>query len=114
MYQAVKELELIVQGRIYKIFCPPGEQAHLKLLASVLERRMRETEQSVGVLAEGHLLFLTTLLILEELAITTATSEHANDEADAIRTRLDRLPSAESLSILCRRIESVAERIAKS
>ncbi|MGF1595053.1 MAG: cell division protein ZapA [Kiloniellaceae bacterium] len=60
-------ISLTVHGRSYQVTCDEGQESHLKKLAQHIDRKMTELEGSIGQLGEQRLLFMTCLLIADEL-----------------------------------------------
>ncbi|WP_340115183.1 cell division protein ZapA [Pelagibius sp. 7325] len=61
-------ISLTVHGRSYQVTCDEGQEGHLVKLAEHIDRKMAELEGSVGQLGEQRLLFMTCLLIADELS----------------------------------------------
>ena len=61
------QISLTVHGRSYEVTCDDGQESHLLKLAAHIDRKMTELESSVGQIAEQRLLFMTCLLIADEL-----------------------------------------------
>lgn len=61
------QISLTVHGRSYEVTCDDGQESHLLKLAAHIDRKMSELEGSVGHIAEQRLLFMTCLLIADEL-----------------------------------------------
>ncbi len=61
------QISLTVHGRSYEVTCDDGQESHLLKLAAHIDRKMTELEGSVGQIAEQRLLFMTCLLIADEL-----------------------------------------------
>jgi cell division protein ZapA len=60
-------ISLTVHGRSYQVTCDEGQESHLMKLAKHIDRKMGELETSVGQVGEQRLLFMTCLLIADEL-----------------------------------------------
>ena len=61
------QISLTVHGRSYEVTCDDGQESHLLKLAAHIDRKMGELEGNVGQIAEQRLLFMTCLLIADEL-----------------------------------------------
>ncbi len=61
------QISLTVHGRSYQVTCDDGQESHLLQLAAHIDGKMAELEGSVGQLGEQRLLFMTCLLIADEL-----------------------------------------------
>lgn len=63
----MSQISLTVHGRSYEVTCDDGQESHLLQLANHIDRRMAELENSVGQVGEQRLLFMTCLLIADEV-----------------------------------------------
>jgi cell division protein ZapA len=112
-------ISLTVHGRSYQVTCDEGQESHLMKLAQHIDRKMAELEGSVGQLGEQRLLFMTCLLIADELfdaqrqvdglkagrapAGAAATTQGGGGAADEQATH--------ALDACARRIEAIAARL---
>jgi len=69
-----------VNGRTYAIGCEEGQEDHIKSLARLFDKQVRDLNEQVGSVGELRLFLMA--------ALTTA------DELSEVRSRLDRLGSA--------------------
>lgn len=60
-------ISLTVHGRSYQITTDEGKESHLVKLAQHIDRKMAELEANVGQVGEQRLLFMSALLIADEL-----------------------------------------------
>jgi cell division protein ZapA len=60
-------ISLTVHGRSYQVTCDDGQESHLMKLAKHIDRKMAELEASIGQVGEQRLLFMSCLLIADEL-----------------------------------------------
>lgn len=60
-------ISLTVHGRSYQITTDEGKESHLVKLAQHIDRKMSELEANVGQVGEQRLLFMSALLIADEL-----------------------------------------------
>ena len=70
----MSQISLTVHGRSYQVTCDDGQESHLLKLAEHIDGKMRELEGSVGQLGEQRLLFMTCLLIADELLVAIRRS----------------------------------------
>src|SRR3546814_18795210 len=61
------DISLTVHGRSYQITSDEGKESHLVKLAQHIDRKMAELEATVGQIGEKRLLFLSALVIADEL-----------------------------------------------
>jgi cell division protein ZapA len=95
-----------VVGRSYEIGCDPGQEERVRKLAADIDRRANDLLKSVGSVGEGRILFMTALLLADELADLKTLLEReraAADEADAA--------VATGVTSLARRVDAIAERL---
>jgi len=93
-----REVTVTVNGRAYKVACPPGEEDRLRALGASLDRRVTELAKSFGQVGEGQLLVVAGLLLadeLDELTQRTASREPEEDRAaqliESLALRVERL-----------------------
>ncbi|HEY9538995.1 MAG TPA: cell division protein ZapA, partial [Kiloniellaceae bacterium] len=60
-------ISLTVHGRSYQITSDEGKESHLVKLAQHIDRKMAELEATVGQIGEQRLLFMSALVIADEL-----------------------------------------------
>lgn len=60
-------ISLTVHGRSYQVTCDDGQESHLMKLAQHIDRKMAELEAGIGQVGEQRLLFMSCLLIADEL-----------------------------------------------
>jgi cell division protein ZapA len=60
-------ISLTVHGRSYQVTCDEGQEGHLMKLAQHIDRKMAELESGIGQVGEQRLLFMSCLLIADEL-----------------------------------------------
>ncbi|WP_422365576.1 cell division protein ZapA [Pelagibius sp.] len=61
------QISLSVHNRSYQVTCDDGQEAHLRALAEYIDRKLGELENSIGQVGEQRLLFMSCLLIADEL-----------------------------------------------
>lgn len=111
-------ISLTVHGRSYQVTCDEGQESHLMKLAHHIDRKMGELETSVGQVGEQRLLFMTCLLIADELfdaqrqvdglkAGRTAPGGGASNAAAAAGEE----QATRALDACAQRIEAIAARL---
>ena len=60
-------IEVDVAGRRYDVACRDGEEAHLRSLAAIVDRRARDAASALGGLTETRQLLFAALLIADDL-----------------------------------------------
>ena len=114
------QLSVSIHGRNYPMVCDDGQEEHVSRLAAYIDKRASEIAETVGQVAEGRLLVMTSLMIADELQEAYDEMERLQVEAknseDAIRdeTRASLeakvAPVVESLAV---RIENIAAGLEK-
>ena len=115
------QISLTVHGRSYEVTCDDGQESHLLKLAAHIDRKMAELEGSVGQLAEQRLLFMTCLLIADELYDSQRQVDgHKAGERGAGKSAAGKTGAAASggddqaskaLEACAQRIEAIAARL---
>ncbi|OYQ16834.1 hypothetical protein CHR90_17840 [Elstera cyanobacteriorum] len=93
------DLDIVVNGRTYRVACGPGEEERLRALAGQVDSRITGLVRSFGQVGEAQLLLVAALLLADEL-----------DENRASQQRLQGLDerAADALHALADRIEQLA------
>ncbi|WP_114950815.1 cell division protein ZapA [Sphingosinicella terrae] len=60
-------VDLDIAGRRYSVACRDGEEAHLRGLAALVDRKAQEATEALGSLTEARQLLFAALLIADEL-----------------------------------------------
>jgi cell division protein ZapA len=81
------QVTIDVNGRPYQVGCEDGQEAHLRDLAAVIDRQVRQVAEDVGQLGETRLLLMSALLMADELAeargrLTALSAEVARLQGD--------------------------------
>lgn len=95
-----------VVGRNYDIACDEGQQDHVRKLAADIDRRANELLKSVGSVGEARILFMTALLIADELADLKSMLEGEREAAERADAAV-----ADGVTALARRVDAIAERL---
>ena len=64
------QVTIEVNGRPYQVGCEDGQEAHLRELAALIDKQVREVAQEVGQLGDTRLLLMSALLMADDLAET--------------------------------------------
>ncbi len=103
-------VEVEIASRGYSVACRDGEEAHLRSLAAIVDRKARDAAAAVGSMGEARQLLFASLLLADELKEVRANGPAASvaePETDSlIAEALERL--AERMEILAERLESGA------
>ena len=62
------QLALDINGRPYTVGCEDGQEAHLRELAALFDRQVRQVSAEVGQLGETRLFLMGALLLADELS----------------------------------------------
>jgi cell division protein ZapA len=109
----MSQISLTVHGRSYEVTCDDGQESHLLQLANHIDRKMTELENAVGQVGEQRLLFMTCLLIADEVFDTQR-------QVDGLKAgRRDAGPApggsdeqaSRALDACAQRIEAIAARL---
>ncbi len=98
-------VELEVGGRKYTMACRDGEEAHLRSVAAVVDRKAREAASALGSLGEARQLLFASLLLADELA------EQRGGGVSASATSAADPNVAELLEDMADRVEMLADRL---
>jgi len=115
-------ISLTVHGRSYQVTCDDGQESHLMKLAQHIDRKMAELEASVGQVGEQRLLFMSCLLIADELfdaqrqvdglkAGRIPTNSGAPGSTGAAGSGNGEEQASRALDACAQRIEAIAARL---
>ena len=97
-------VELEIASRKYQLACRDGEEAHLRSVAAIVDKKARDAGAALGNMTEARQLLFAALLLADELKEHRAgTAPAASDEVDPAMT--------DALERLAERIESLADRL---
>ncbi len=98
-------VDLEIAARSYSVACRDGEEAHLRALAAIVDKKARDAASAVGAMGEARQLLFASLLLADELKEARAGGNGGSydPEADALM--------AEALERLADRMEILAERL---
>ena len=100
-------VEVEIAARRYSVACRDGEEAHLREVAAIVDRKAQDAAGALGNLSEARQLLFASLLLADELKEQRASG---GDSAPAAAAETD--PGvADALERLASRIESLADRL---
>lgn len=99
-------VELEVGGRRYTLACRDGEEAHLRSVAAMVDRKAREAAGALGSLGEARQLLFAALLLADEVKEKSGGSAPQAPAADPADPAV-----ADALESLAERVELLAERL---
>jgi cell division protein ZapA len=98
-------VDLDVGGRKYALACRDGEEEHLRSVAAMVDRKVREASGALGSLGEARQLLFASLLLADELK----EQRSAAASPDAPPPTAPNV--ADLLEDLAARVEMLAERL---
>lgn len=97
-------VDVEIASRSYPVACRDGEEAHLRSLAALVDRKARDAAGALGNMGETRQLLFASLLLADDL------KEAHGGNLTAIEAAPD--PAvADALERLAERMESIAERL---
>jgi cell division protein ZapA len=96
-------VEVEIASRKYQLACRDGEEAHLRSVAAIVDKKARDAGAALGNMTEARQLLFASLLVADELKEQRAGTAPATAEVDA--------SLADALERLADRIESIAARL---
>ena len=101
-------VDVEIASRGHSLACRDGEEAHLRSLAAIVDRKARDAAAAVGSMGEARQLLFASLLLADELKEVRASGAGAAvsepDTNSLIADALERL--AERMEMLADRLES--------
>lgn len=96
-------IDIEVAGRRYAVACRDGEEAHLRAVASLVDKRARDAAQALGNLSESRQLLFAALMLADDVKEARGGGGPAASPAPD--------PAfAEAVEALAERIEQLAAR----
>ena len=111
------QISLTVHGRSYQVTCDDGQESHLLKLAEYIDRKLGELEGSIGQVGEQRLLFMSCLLVADELFDARRqidglkAGETPLDQAAGQNGGADEEQASLALEACAQRIEAIAARL---
>ena len=106
------EIDVVVNGRTYRIACEDGEEERLMELSEHLNRHATELAKTVGQVGEARLMLMAGLLVGDELGEALDRVDELKEEiANAHAGKEPAGSMAETIDRTAQRIEELAGRI---
>jgi cell division protein ZapA len=102
-------VELEIASRKYQLACRDGEEAHLRSVAAIVDKKARDAGAALGTMTEARQLLFASLLLADEIEEQRAGNGPASAEPPA-QPEIDPIV-ADALERLAERIEMLAERL---
>ncbi len=101
-------IEIEIAARKYQLACRDGEEAHLRSVAALVDKKARDAGAAVGNMTEARQLLFAALLLADEIKEPRAGGSPPEPVAET--AEID--PAlADALERLADRVESLAERL---
>lgn len=114
------QVNLTVNGRVYRIACGDGEEEHLAELGERFEEAINELRSELGEIGDQRLMVMAGILMTDRLDHTERSLQRSEQEVAILKDRradssmrlegLDR-SFAETLNLAAERIERITERL---
>ena len=99
-------IDVDVAGRRYDVACRDGEEAHLRSLAAIVDKRAKDAASALGNLTETRQLLFAALLIADDLKDVRAGAGLPDPTPPPPDPAV-----AEALERLASRMEKLADRL---
>lgn len=107
------ELNIEINGRVYRLACNDGEEEHLRELAGFLDQQVREIEEAFGKIGDSRTLVMAGLSVADRLSEALGRIETLQDELKTAqhsqRGALEQSRTEEKA--LAGKIDAAAERL---
>jgi cell division protein ZapA len=104
------QVEILVNGRSYRVACDDGQEAHVARLGRYVDQKVQGLVQSVGQIGDARLLLMASLLVADELVDTDQALNAARNELATAPVGDAGAPSPDE-AVLARALDSLAQRI---
>jgi cell division protein ZapA len=109
------QVTVTIAGKLYRMSCGDGEEAHLEGLAAMYDSRIEDMRKNLGELGDMRLHVMAALMLADEMAEQKKRVDHLEQKLDALKGDAGsadaRAEGVERLAINA--ISSAAERIEK-
>lgn len=78
------QVTVTIAGKVYRMACGDGEEAHLEGLAALYDSRIEDMRRALGELGDMRLHVMAALMIADEMS-------HVKSRADALEQKLEAL-----------------------
>lgn len=113
----MSQVNVTISGRVYRMACEDGQEAHLQGLADKLDKTIVHLRETFGEIGDQRLTVMAAIMAMDEASEVRRRLDATTTERDALRAALgessggrDRLETdmASRLDDAARRIESLA------
>lgn len=81
----MSHINVVINGRQYRMACEPGQETRLLKLAEGLETRVESLRGKFGEIGDGRLTVMAALMVADELDDSTARIRALEEELNALR-----------------------------
>ena len=119
----MSQVNVIINGRQFRMACEDGQEDHLRQLAKELDERIVSLRGQFGEIGDARLTVMAALTVADELAETTKKlrrleSDHAALQdargADSERTQATQAAIVAAFNAAAERIEGMARKLGRS
>lgn len=111
------QVTIAIHGKTYGIACDDGQEARVQELGKYIDMRFREIAGAGAASTEPHLLVLTALVLADEIfearMAAAAARNGASQPDNPLLTEEDEEMIVNAINHLAKRIDTVADRLAK-
>jgi cell division protein ZapA len=105
------QVDITVNGRLYKVTCENGQEARLQQLASHFDRHVTQLSRDVGQVGEARLMLLAALQLTDELFEARRRVSDLERGTQALDS--DTLGgAARLLDLAARKVDALADKVA--
>lgn len=107
------QVDITVNGRVYKVTCDAGQEGRLQQLASYFDRQVTQLSRELGQIGDARLMLLSALTICDELFEARRRIADIEQAADALDA--DTMGGARRvMEAAARRVEALAEKVERA
>jgi cell division protein ZapA len=115
------QVTVTISGKVYRMSCGDGEEAHLEGLAALYDSRIEDMRKGLGELGDMRLHVMAALMIADEMSEMKRRVDSLEQKLDALKgdagsaesraNELERL-ATDAIASAAERIEKVARSLA--
>jgi cell division protein ZapA len=109
----VAQVNVTISGRVYRMACEDGQEAHLQGLADRLDRTIVHLKESFGEIGEQRLIVMAAIMAMDEAGEAKRRMAALESEVERLRQSVGQGETrrVETDRLIADRLEGAAKRI---
>jgi cell division protein ZapA len=81
------QVSVTIGGRLYRMACDEGQEAHLETLSADLDRRLAQMKANFGEIGDQRLTVMAAIALMDELHDVKRKLAHAEGDMQVLRDK---------------------------